>query len=297
MKRGLSKRWQLWRHNTTNLAESLALKYSSGKLPVPLREIANSRHVKEVVFRPLMIDGCTAVEDDGFVIYVRCEEREVEDLHTRWNSVSDGGRSLSARMRFTIAHEITHTFFFDLDGPFPRSKINVEHNNTIRSLERECNRAATRILLPDVLLRTEVKNVDLLDPMSVLELRKKFGVSVACFLNRLRRSSVWDGNLGAIAHIQVEDGEYRIGEIIIHPHLQRVFPRAKKGHPAMDFIYCPSLTLYGGVESRALIDVPALVGTRRVLERFEVVCQRVAKHSTNFLLTVCWKGQQQASVQ
>src|SRR3954447_17198360 len=107
-------RWARWRRNAAAVVDDLAAASADGALPVRLPEIARARKVREVVFRPLLMDGCLGVRKDGFVIFVRCEPRNSGELKRAWSADHARYRLLSPRMRFTIAHEIAHTFFFDV---------------------------------------------------------------------------------------------------------------------------------------------------------------------------------------
>ncbi len=81
--------------------------------PIPLAPIASACRVQKVVFRPMLGSGATVPVDAGFTIYVNCKSEDVNDWEARFNDRSDQGRFLPNRARFTIAHEIAHTLFYD----------------------------------------------------------------------------------------------------------------------------------------------------------------------------------------
>ena len=267
------------------------MKHSLGRLPISLRAIAESQRIKKGVCRPLLIDGCVAVEDDGFVMHVGCEENEVENFRAIWNKSDDGGQSLPPRVRFTIAHEITHTFFYDISEASLRNKMESEHHKTLERVEKECNMAAGAILVPEALLKAEARNSDLLDPKCVLALTEKFRVSVECFVIRMGQSSAWRGTLGAVAYVCERGGEFRIEEIAIHPQLRNLLPGGKRGRRVKDFVHSPSLTLYGGDKQKVLVNIPAKTGETPVWERFELACERATRRTKSYVLTVRWQGQ------
>jgi len=291
MKRELSAKWRMWQQKVTNMAEYLVLSAGSKEFPIALKKVAESRKIKEVVFRPLLIDACIAIEDDGFTVYVGCEREKIEDSYRRWNDVNDGGRSLSNRTRFTIAHEICHTFFFRIEEKGFRRYIDTKHHKTLKSMERACDKAAARMLLPEPLLRIEVERIDILDAQGFVSLRKKAVVSVECLLYRVEESSVWNQDLGAIAYVRKQDGKFLIKELIIHPILRNIFPKAVKGETARNLIYDDRLSIYGGYERKVVIEKPVLVGSRQATQRFRVTCERISEYVDSFILTVRSEGQ------
>ena len=290
MSRGVSQKWKAWRSNVTTLAESLALKFGLGELPIPLREIARSRRVKEVAFRPLAIDGCTAVEDDGFVMYVRCEEGKIEDWNRRWNDTDNGECSLPGRTRFTIAHEIIHTFFFDTKGSSLRSRVNLKHSGTRQSIERECNTGASRLLLPEPFLQAEARMNDLLDPTVLVALRARAAISASCLVNRLKGSKAWSDSGGTVVYVREENGEFQIEDIAMHPVLNCLFPHVTKGQFLKDIIDCSALTLCGGTERKVVVEVPAQVGARKAFQRCVVACDHVYKTNKSYFVTIREEG-------
>src|SRR5436190_15592749 len=111
-------RWPDKRKRIQQDAESLALKYGSS-LPTNLKAMADERNVREIDFRPLLVDGTLSLRNDGFLVTIDCEEGEEEMLRDAL-AADPTGRSLPRRARFSIAHEIAHTFFFDLQDSPPR---------------------------------------------------------------------------------------------------------------------------------------------------------------------------------
>lgn len=291
MKRGLSSKWRMWQKKAINIAESLALQVGSKQLPIPLKKIAESRQIKEVVFRPLLIDACIGVEDDGFTVYVGCETEHIEDYYRRWNDVRDGGRSLKVRTRFTIAHEICHTFFYGIEGDSPRKHIDTKHHETLKSMERACDKAAARMLLPEPILRAEMRRIDILDAQGLVFLREKAAVSVECLLLRIQESSVWSRDFGAIAYVRKHNGEFLMEKLIIHPVLCNVFPKAAEGESPRNLIYDDRLSIYGGYEHKVVVEQPVLVGSRRATQSYRVTCERIYGYVDSFILTVRSEGQ------
>lgn len=109
----------------------------------------------------------------------------------------------SGRLRYSIAHEIAHTFFPDCGARVRnRTAVNPRSETDDWQLEALCNIAAAEILMPIGSLRVEeVANLDI---NKVSEIRKKFDVSTEAILMRLANlsdqpcavfvASQWDGS-------------------------------------------------------------------------------------------------------
>jgi hypothetical protein len=99
---------------------------------------------------------------------------------------------LTARQRFTLAHEIAHTFFYKGMDQVPVPSFSVKTRLEYRELEDICDRAAKRILVPMQLLRTQVQATlgesDRIDVNFVRKMvsRPYFNVSYEVLLDRLR---------------------------------------------------------------------------------------------------------------
>ena len=191
-------RWKRWRRSTAAAVDHLAMTSAAGALPVHLPNIARARKVREVVFRPLLVDGCLGVRNDGFVIFVGCETRSSTDLNRAWSCGHSADRALSARIRFTIAHEIAHTFFFDVDASPPRAALDLKNPRTVSSLEQTCNQLAARILLPEPLFQQTLRRTDVLDPAALRRLATTSGVSPHVLTVRLKQSFDWSDSFGAV---------------------------------------------------------------------------------------------------
>src|SRR5207248_1294642 len=136
----------------------LARKFSRS-LPTDLGAMARAHNVHEIDFRPLIVDGGLSLLENGFLISVRCEEAEIDQFHRCFEKDSTG-RGLPPRARFTIAHEIAHTFFFDRESSPPKSLINHNDRRTLPSLEGACSRAARQLLIPEFILQENFANAD-----------------------------------------------------------------------------------------------------------------------------------------
>src|ERR1700719_5074463 len=122
MRQQLTNRWTEKRRRLQGAAETLAFNHNKS-LPTNLWSMAEERKVREIDFRPLLVDGGLSLLDDGFLITVNCEEGEEKKMREAFDT-DPTGRTLPRRARFTIAHEIGHTFFFDLRSDPPKQTVN-----------------------------------------------------------------------------------------------------------------------------------------------------------------------------
>ncbi len=93
------------------------------------------------------------------------------------------------RLRFTMAHEICHTFFYELVP-----EIKFRPNTTDESEERLCNVGAAAILINERSLRRQAKKMQ--STLESLEdLAAAYEVSLSTMLLRLRSLQLWDCQL------------------------------------------------------------------------------------------------------
>src|SRR5882757_5371234 len=108
--------WPSRRRNAIQSAEAVVATIARS-LPVDLNRIAATRAVQRIEFTPLLTDGGLAVRKDGFVIYVRCDLGQGASLTGQFTEDGTGSTlpmTIARRARFTVAHEIAHTFFYDI---------------------------------------------------------------------------------------------------------------------------------------------------------------------------------------
>lgn len=255
-----TNRWVNRRRNVCLHAEVLA-EEMGGEFPINLGRIAAKRRIKKIEFQSLLVDGTIRVVDDGFEILVRCESWEGEELTESWKT--DGtGSALPAKMRnrarFTVAHEIAHTFFYDVSATPPKPTIRVEHGAAARSLEHACNRAASAMLLPEAALLRDFQAVDWLNPDSLAQMAHKTVVSKAALVERLRHLRRIDHPLGIIASIEYQIGARPvIRSISRHYAFERMFPNAKVGAPLEELVEHPDFCFWGGEREVVAVETAA----------------------------------------
>jgi hypothetical protein len=149
--------------------------------PVDLLAVARHRKIKQLGFRLMVPRAVLVPVDKGFEAYLR-------DSVSRDVNIAEAEPSnlLTHQQRFSLAHEIAHTFFFKLSDAIP---VPVKVNNSFE-LEKLCNRVASRILVPAELLRQEIKREvgesERVDAAFVRSAAAKFRTSIEVLIGRLR---------------------------------------------------------------------------------------------------------------
>ncbi len=201
-----SKKWSDWRHHIATRCDVLTRGLTS---PIPLREIFPRCHVKKVVFQPLLLEAGLAVDDDGFVIFVNCDENSKEPYRLAFENTDQKGQYLPARIRFSLAHELIHTFFYDTKQRPYANRLDGTHPKEIDSLESACNFGASHLLLPTRLLKADTYKWNSLTADGIIQLSEKYQVSSECLINRLERLDDWTPKRGLVAFVrQDSDGHW-----------------------------------------------------------------------------------------
>jgi hypothetical protein len=87
------------------------------------------------------------------------------------------------RLRFSLAHEIAHTFFFQVqDGKLRPMKGGPRGDD----LERACHEAAGQMLMPTCLLPAEIEKTRTVSGEDIIQFARIYDVSVETVLRRLR---------------------------------------------------------------------------------------------------------------
>lgn len=133
-----------------------------------LAALARLRRVTEIRVDPRLtgLDGFTHVEGDGLVIRVR--------------------DTSSARGRFTVAHEIGHSFFYDLDGARPLARTSFGAKE-----EGWCHVFARCLLMPRLWLEAVTQHIDDPSLMKLFLLADAYRVSPEAMAWRLQDLGTW----------------------------------------------------------------------------------------------------------
>lgn len=102
---------------------------------------------------------------------------------------------ITSRRRFSLAHEIGHTLFYEeRDGELKPRRDAPKGDG----LETACHKAASMILVPNKALRTELRQRKLNATSSIVELAGRFEVSVEVMLRRLNELEVFESGWAPI---------------------------------------------------------------------------------------------------
>lgn len=147
-------------------------------IPVNLAAIARFSGVLSVELRPMVIEGCIEPLPGGFTIYIK--DRSFQSV--RLND-DPGLAYLKPRQRFTLAHEIVHTFFYDLGRDTPVLQKNAPRRKEI--LERLCQNGAGQLIVPDRALAKLLNKRSPLSANLAVQLARKFGASPEVMIRRI----------------------------------------------------------------------------------------------------------------
>jgi hypothetical protein len=170
-------------------ADDLAVTVSASRFPVVLRPLAERRRVTSIEFLPLLVDALLTSHPTGFRILLNSGGRDQSELK-RIYETEHGEQMLDVRTRFSIAHELAHTLFYDLADDRPRVSREFRSGGgktMLENLERNCNILAGHLLLPTNLLRERFRHSGFLS-RDLVELSKCAGVSIEALVRRLSRA-------------------------------------------------------------------------------------------------------------
>lgn len=180
--------------------------------PINPEELAGFCAVLGIQRRPMIPEGVLEPVPDGFKV------------HLQSNFAYRHGRK--SRNRFTVAHELVHTFFYERNGGVPKP---MRGSPKGQRLERLCHIGASQILVPDLLLKWEVNHSgEVAAAETISKLAKMFEVSLEVMMRRLQELQlIADANFAAILVDAVEGGRRLIRAACYGPILlsQVVAPR------------------------------------------------------------------------
>jgi uncharacterized protein DUF955 len=168
-------------------ADDVASSVSRDRLPILLRRLAERRRVTSVEFRPLLVDAVLTTHAHGFRILFNSDQRDPDELETRYYGES-AEQLADTRIRFSLAHELAHTLFYDLSSSPPTiaKAFRAGGGKTaLENLERNCDKLAGHLLLPGALFEPAIVNMKTIMPESLRELAKNAGVSLEALIRRL----------------------------------------------------------------------------------------------------------------
>jgi hypothetical protein len=167
-------------HFLSHRITALFQKYRHGHLiedlPIRLEVLAECAGVISIEDREMIPEALVAVEKTGFKSYLQSNFKELPGFRVR--------------RRFSLAHEIAHTFFYEeVDGVLKPMRDAPRGSN----LESACHQAAGLLLVPDTCLSKELaKSSNGFTLEDVLPLSRTFDVSAEVMLRRLAQHGVFD---------------------------------------------------------------------------------------------------------
>jgi len=153
-------------------------------IPVDLCSIAQYQGVHAVRLAPILPHGIMAPDTIGFTIHLKSRHEHVIDLPAASGPQRPPvNLRLSARQRFTLAHEIVHTFFYRWESGSPELMTGAPNGHKLEAL---CQFGAGLLTVPDHLLYAHVREDWRLSSASqVVRLCGEFGVSPEVLLRRI----------------------------------------------------------------------------------------------------------------
>jgi hypothetical protein len=166
-------------------AANLLRKAGLSQPPFRPQVYADLRKVRQIVYRKLKVDGRLIPKSDGFLMELR-KDRPV------------------TRQNFTCAHELAHTFFYEL---VPSVKYRNQSDPPPHDPEEErlCDIAAAELLMPNHTFRKVVDGFES-SPKSICEIAATFETSIISTAIRMAHLNLW--NVSFILW-KSQDGQFR----------------------------------------------------------------------------------------
>jgi hypothetical protein len=171
-------------------ADALGTRAAKRQFPVLLRPLVENRRVTSIEFRPLLVDAMLTAHPKGFRIFLNSDGQSPAELQERYRKESNNAM-MPPRLRFSVAHELAHTLFYDFSEAKPKIAKQFTSGGgrtALENLERSCNRLASHLLLPTPILRDEFLRLKAVNPRSISELADRAGVSLEALLRRLNEN-------------------------------------------------------------------------------------------------------------
>ena len=171
--------------------------------PVALHELADKLRIRRIEFLPLLSTAGVGPVENGYVVYINTRAPGATRISKKCLDLThEDFTSLTSPLRFSVAHEMAHVFFFDLLGGDCESNLLRRH---WQALENSCNQMARVLLVPRKSLLREIEG-DLFALDRLMHVVRRFRVSPQVFIYRLHLDDMRDAfqghDAGLIACIQ-----------------------------------------------------------------------------------------------
>ena len=185
--------------------------------PIDLEAIAPKCGVLSVEEREMIPEAVMTPEGSGFRIYVQNNFRELP------------GAGL--RRRFSLAHEIAHTFFFEERDGTRKPLRDAPRGDR---LEAACHQGAGLLLVPNGLLRRELQTAPRpLGATCLLGLAQHFDVSVEVIMRRVNSVGAFEGQFAPVLLRQAPNAVFAIEYAVYPAWLKALLPSPRRG---LDFM-------------------------------------------------------------
>ncbi len=208
---------RLWR--SENWADFLPTTLGYSSPPVDLYAVARHRRIKRLGLRFMIPRGVLLPVDGGFEVYLRDSCRKDVDI-----SAPETEDRLSARQRFSLAHEIAHTFFYRLSDTTP---VPQPVSNELE-LEKTCDRTAGHILIPTNLLKREIGDYQRIDASLVRSIAHRFRTSLTVAIERLTMAEPSNPFERCILLVRRSNGDGQIRAIYFGVGMFRTLPQPRR---------------------------------------------------------------------
>ena len=210
-----------------NWADLLPGNIGYSRPPVDLHAVADQRRIKHLGLRFMIPRGILPVKA-GFEVYLRDPIRKDIDI-----SEPESEGLLAPHQRFSLAHEIAHTFFYKFSDSVPVPDGTVSNE---LELEKTCDVTAGRILMPTDLLKREIQDYEKIDAAFIRSVASKFRTSLTVAIERL--CAVEPSNLfeRCVVLVRRLRGDAEILASYFGVGLLRTLPRPRKYTRVTDWV-------------------------------------------------------------
>jgi hypothetical protein len=192
----------------------------------------------------MLVEGALGVLPRGFEIFVKSESFETETLQELFDSSPDGANlpdQIRNKVRFTIAHELAHTLFYNRNHYPPRRLFAVSNANVRKALEKRCNELAATFLLPKAALRARFAGAEFHDPDTLNEIAAAGSVAKSVVIIRLPELDIGIEPRSIIATVHWDEGRFCVEHIWRHYSFNSRFPGLVVGKPLLHAFECEEL--------------------------------------------------------
>ena len=243
-----------------------------------MKAIAERRRVTAVEFVPMPVRAALTVHPKGFRVFLKIEDAEDgTELKRRYDSEVQG-QALPIKFRFSLAHELAHTLFYDLGTPDDRPQEIKEFRagggkTILANLEKYCSRIAGHLLMPSPVFPREILKLNTLQPRDLLPFAElRAAASVQSLVTRLGEEEdalISHGVRGCIAMV-TSSAKGLFVKALAKPRSLNIAREIRSLRPGERWQICgrDGSSLFNG-ESEARTTLPLTIETRLSRERTE----------------------------